>query len=123
MTNLVDHIEFEVIREPWNIYEIEKKGILRSRMIISRIATIDQNPSGNVNAAFKSTNSVDIIPFKEILGKPSNARYSPDELNNSIVEKDISFKIKNEDWNAYKLTNGKELRIKHTELKIKFLIP
>ncbi|MBM3896424.1 MAG: hypothetical protein FJ360_01595 [Thaumarchaeota archaeon] len=87
-------------------------------MIISRIASLNQQPSGNVNASFKSTNSVDIIPFKEICGKASNVRYSQGDLNNSIIEKDIPFKIKNEDWNAYKLSTGKELRIKQALVQV-----
>ena len=112
-----ENLEYDIVNEPWNIYELENKGKLRTRLIVTRIANVSSS-AGKTKLSFKSNNVVDITPLKNVLGTPSEHPYSPQELADSVTEKDISFKITNEDWNIYKLKDGKELRIKLVLVKV-----
>ncbi|MGI0056526.1 MAG: hypothetical protein ACREAK_04040 [Nitrosarchaeum sp.] len=117
MPEYVEFTNFEVEHEPWNEYEIENYGKLRAKLVISRISPIKDSVT-ETDLSFKSIRIVDFVPYKDKMGTPNVRPYSQEELAKSIVEDDVVFKITNEDWNIYKLPDGKMLRIKPTLVKV-----
>lgn len=86
-----EYVDFDVIEEDWNFYEVE-----------------DGNPIYGLN----TQKIFGVIPPKELMGPPSEGSYTPEEAVNSIVEEDLEFRVIKENWNEYKLKDGTKLNIK-----------
>jgi len=117
-----DYIDFETIKENWNLYDVEDGTIIKFKIVLLKIiptvapVQVQIPGQGQVNAqsiAFNTANLMTIISTKEAKGTPS----SPD-TEMKIERKDISFKILTEEWNEYKLEDGKILKMKPTIVQI-----
>lgn len=112
-------VPFETIKEDWSIYKLRDKSVVKVRYVLIKIlksAQVDVfgNPIFDLNYA----TVVGVIPDPSLLGSPSvSISVSPEILNKSIVEKDISFDPITEPWNEYQ-TEGKIIKTKLILTKI-----
>lgn len=107
-----EYIDFDVIKEDWNLYKIEDGTILKLKLVFIKVIREGVDSVGNPIYSINSQNVVGIIPPKELMGPPSNRSYTPQEIADSIVKEDLKFEVIREDWNEYKLKDGTTLYIK-----------
>jgi hypothetical protein len=111
-------IDFDVVREPWNKYEISDESVLKPKYVLTKIFKEkggEKRGETGVGYNIKGQNIVEIIYVpKELRGKPSKKAYSPEELKASVVAEDLSYRTLSEEWNEYALEDGSKLRIKLT---------
>ena len=100
------YADFKTIKEVWNEYKLEDGTIVKLRFILIKL--INQ-PNG---FGIGSTIIVGIFPSPDLIGLPSQAIYSPQELEKSIEKKDLQFEPVKEDWNVYELKDRSKLSIK-----------
>jgi hypothetical protein len=111
-----DYIDFEAIKESWNLYDLEDGTIIKFKIVLLKIIpTVGDNDHGK-GYAFNTANLVTVLATKELRGVPS-ASASPGAAL-KIEKKDIQFKVLTEEWNEYKLEDGKELKLKPTIVQI-----
>jgi len=108
-----DFIDFDIIKEPWNLYKLEDKSILKTKFVLINVLKEKGTPKGTLEFSFQSSNVLGVVPPPDLIGVPSRP-YSGEELESSIVAEDLKFDIIGEErWNEYKLKNGIELSVKH----------
>jgi len=109
-----DYLDFETIKENWNLYVLEDETIIKFKIVLLKIMpTLDQGQGQRQGFAFNTANLLTILSTKEARGIPS--------LPNTVMKiekKDIPFKILTEEWNEYKLEDGKVLKLKPTIVQI-----
>jgi hypothetical protein len=111
-----DYLDFETIKENWNLYVLEDETIIKFKIVLLKIIPTVAPVQVQVQAqsiAFNTANLMTILSTKEAKGTPS----SPD-TEMKIEKKDIPFKILTEEWNEYKLEDGKILKMKPTIVQI-----
>lgn len=118
MSAEVTELDFDVLREPWNVYQLEEGPILRIKYVLTRVVR-RWEAGGRVGYAFKGQNVVVFshIP-PELKGEPTHAIYSPMELQASIVNDDIRYSTIAEEWNEYITEDGASIRVKLTVVKV-----
>jgi len=102
----IEVLDFEVIEEHWNEYELEDNTKLRGRVIVTRVARPLHGPPGLYDLSFNTTFTSTTSP--SFRGKPSPP-LGPEEL--LVKEEDISSGIKIpvkilssiEPWNYYRI--------------------
>ncbi len=114
----VKEMDFEVLREPWNVYQLEEGPILKIKYVLTRVIKRRED-GGRFGYAFKGQNVVAFshIP-PELRGEPTRAIYSPMELQASIVNEDVRYTTIAEEWNEYLAEDGTKIRVKLTVVKV-----
>jgi len=114
----VKEMDFEVLREPWNVYQLEEGPILKIKYVLTRVIKRRED-EGRFGYAFKGQNVVAFshIP-PELRGEPTRAIYSPMELQASIVNEDVRYTTIAEEWNEYLAEDGTKIRVKLTVVKV-----
>ncbi len=100
------YADFKTMKEDWNEYKLEDGTTIKIKTILIKL--INQPNGFGIN----STNAIGVFVPSDIVGTPSKTIYSPQELEQSIVKKDLKFDIVKEDWNVYQLKDGSKLSIK-----------
>lgn len=108
-----EEMEFEIIDESWNRYELDKGVTIKGRVILGKLMR-DPNDPKKV--------SFDITPPKWAVYSPVHLRGNPttELLNDQSKQKDfpkhkVKININHEPWNVYRiLRTGQELKIKLT---------
>jgi hypothetical protein len=108
-------LDFDVVREPWNKYELADGAILKTKVVVTRI--IKKTSENNPEYGF------DLKDFKIILtdeiGEPSpNKQYNQQEIQNAIIKDDIHYTTISEEWNEYVADDGSRLRLKTTVTRV-----
>ena len=120
MTSAVrrNELRFDVIREPWNEYELPDGSILRVKHVLLRIFRIEE-PEGRISWETDVRSNVVLSHVPEgSKGPPSSVTYSHEQLRSQIVEHDVDYKTLSEEWNEYVLEDGTKIRIKFTVTRI-----
>jgi len=109
---------FEVIREPWNIYELPDGTLLKVKHVLKRVFK-RRDPEGKISweTDVQAIITLSHVPEKS-KGPPSTTGYSHEQLLSQIVERDITYKTLSEEWNEYILEDGTKLRMKFTVARI-----
>jgi hypothetical protein len=111
-----ENLDFEVLNEGWNEYEIENGDKIKVKFVMVKI--IRQPIPGGFNYAFNHHMVVGV--FSPTIREPG-IPFSPDELVKSIIKTDMKYKPINEIWNKYLIKKDKtivEARIVITDLAI-----
>nr|MDO8079284.1 hypothetical protein [Candidatus Freyarchaeota archaeon] len=118
MSAEVTEMDFDVLREPWNVYQLGEGPILRTKYVLTRVVR-RKEAGGQFGYAFKGQNVVSFshIPHN-LRGEPSQAMYSPMELQASLVNEDVRYSTLSEEWNEYVTEDGTNIRVKLTVVKI-----
>ncbi|WXG39480.1 MAG: hypothetical protein WED07_01375 [Candidatus Freyarchaeum deiterrae] len=114
MSFAANDLDFDVLREPWNIYQLEEGPILRVKYVLTRFVR-QKDAGGLVGYAFKGQNVVSLSHFpEELRGSPSPRVYSSEELQASIVNESVRYSTLVEEWNEYVAEDGANIRLKIT---------
>jgi len=121
-------VNFEVVREGWNVYKLEDGSLLKTKLVfidvmaekdfrekIERAKTEKGVKSG---IWFSSSNVVGVEAPLGLRGEPSTRTFSQDELRASVVKNDIDFEVIKETWNVYRLDKGIEVKARSSPINI-----
>jgi len=97
------YIDFDIINENWNVYELEDKTIIKQKHIISLIfGTGEIDEKGKEKIGFAANDIIVVFSPKEIRGPPDK-NYSIPELEKYIIVPNVKFSlIKDAEMNQYK---------------------
>lgn len=108
-------VDFELISEKWSEYEVKDKlpVKLRARLVLNKILVSDTKDESGFPAYVPGTSNPIFVTFapKEIRGEPTNPPPTPAQIRDA-QKIDLSFTVKEEPWNEYKLVDGTIIRIR-----------
>jgi hypothetical protein len=96
-------INFDAVKEDWNIYKLEDGTVLKIKIVLVRIIQEGIDQIGNPMAGTLMNNVIVAIP-------PENLR----NLKEIAPKFDLKFEIIKESWNEYSVEDGFILKIKPT---------
>jgi hypothetical protein len=110
-------LDFEIVdvisgQEDWSIYRLMDGTIFKIRLALVKALRQDNfDSSGNPNYVLNTQTILGAVPAKNSWGKPS-LPYTQEELQSSIVHKDLKFETLQEPWNQYLLDDGTKVQIR-----------
>jgi hypothetical protein len=116
-------LDFEVIREIWNKYELADNSILKVKIVLTSVrkGEVQQQQEATKPSA-QSKYPFDFQVITVFLtgehGQPDTKIYSPQELKASIIRDDISFRTVEQDWNEYLTDNNIRIKIQPLIMKV-----
>lgn len=114
MSNPIVELDFDVVREPWNRYEFSEGPILKTKVILKSVSRKTE-ADGKIGYGldFQHITAVGHVPI-DLQGPPTDKKYSPQELQSSIVNDDVRYSTLREEWNEYVAEDGCKIRLKIT---------
>lgn len=124
-------VDFDVIREDWNKYKLEDGTIIKTKFVLINVmvektlkeliseakAKKKKGSKQLMGIAIQSKNVVGVEAPKKLKGAPSS-QYTPQELQASIIHKDVDFEVIKERRNEYKLKNGMIIKVRASPFAI-----
>lgn len=110
-------IDFEVIKEPWLVYQLKDNTKLKTRYILTRLFKKIQEKKAVYNFDGQTITVVLISP--ELKGPTDNRKYSNQELQQSIIQQEVKYDVISEEWNEYYADDGTKIRMKATVTDVK----
>jgi hypothetical protein len=121
MSTGTPELEFEVEKEVWNKYELSDDSILKTRVVLLKLI---QQPNKNNLTEIQVSGETQIIntisPTKNyrLYGTPFTGNYSLEDLAQAKKVEVNSTQLY-EDWNVYRLNDGRKLKTKLVVSSIK----
>lgn len=110
-------LDFDVVSEPWNKYEITNDGtILKTKYIMKSVFRIMRDDKAQYTGDGQPL-SVIVVP-ENLRKEPDTKTYSPEELKKSIIKDDMRYRTLAEEWNEYQIDDGANVRVKTTVTRI-----
>lgn len=107
-------LHFDVIKEPWNVYELEDSATLRVKVVLKNLIKEAEN-----SYSFGTSNVIAVIPDPKSIGLPSPPLKSGENLESSIEADDLEILNKTELWNIYEvLSENLTLHIKGVAVSV-----
>ncbi|MDK2939879.1 MAG: hypothetical protein PWQ51_2044 [Methanolobus sp.] len=95
-------IDYQVIKELWNLYELEDGSKLKLKLVLINVIDEDSvDGKGTKGFSLQTDTVVGAVPSDDVMDSPSI-----EEMD------DIQYKEIETDWNEYRLENGVKLYIK-----------
>lgn len=116
----LDNLEFNVIKETWNEYDLKDGSKIRGRMFITRIAEDKNAPrptnlkpgEKSANYQFQFQKHFEIFAPKELLSSPTVPLPPPKDVSPDMQE-EIEPLTYSEPWNVYEIIkNGTIIKAK-----------
>lgn len=104
-------LDFKVVKEYWDSYELNDGTILKSRVILTGVKKSVSSPSKEYEFDFQSIQS--FIFSDKSRGPPHNKMFTKEELESSY-KKEISFSTLSEKWNEYLINDDTKVKLKST---------
>lgn len=109
-------LDFDVVREPWNKYELADGAVVKVKLVVVRIKK-NVSPDGKSGDYGFKVQSIAVAMSPEH-GPPDTRAYSPEELAQAVTKEDIRYTTASEEWNEYVTDDGARLRIKNTLVRV-----
>ena len=110
-------IDFDVVKEPWNKYELTDGTVVKTKVVLTKLGkTILEGNKANFQIDVQVV-SVILVPT-ELRGTPDTHVYSPQELQASIEKAEMRYTTLAEEWNEYVVDDGTRIRVKSTVTRI-----
>lgn len=106
--------EFRIIREDWNVLELEDKAILRIRPVILFLV---QSETGGDNQGLKVRWNTQIAVWGPEKGDPSEGPIPVEKIRENIVEENLQFRFLQEGQSEYTFEDGNRLFLKVTPVR------
>jgi hypothetical protein len=108
-------LDFDVMKELWNKYELADHSILKVRVmllsVIKRQQEQQSQDSKPTPAPYDLQFQQSFIVLTNERGKPDTKKYKPEELKASIIKSDIRFDTITQDWNEYVVDDGTRIKL------------
>ena len=102
-------IEFEILKEPWNRYQLHDNSVLKTRIILKSVRRITQK---NETQYLVDTQSLTVVHADPALrGIPNPNQISNDEILKNIEVEGVNYDSLVQDSNEYRLDDGTKIKI------------
>ena len=102
-------IDFEIIKEPWNKYQISDNSILKTRTILKKI---DRVMEGDKISFTMDAQTLTVIYADPTLkGTPNPKPVTNEEMMKSIDKPDMRYDTSSQEFNEYLLDDGTKIKI------------
>lgn len=102
-------IDFEIIKEPWNKYQIQDNSVLRTRTILKKIERVIDGEKISFQMDAQTITVVD--PDPSLKGTPSKKPITKEEMQKSIEKDDMRYDTIAQEFNEYQLDDGTNIKI------------
>ena len=102
-------IDFEIIKEPWNKYQISDNSVLRTRLILKKVERVTDGDKLSFTIDAQTLNVIDADP--SLRGEPMNKQYSKEETIKSVDKEDMRYDTLSQEFNEYHLDDGTKIKI------------
>lgn len=106
--------DFETEREIWNRYELIEEAQIKAKAVLVKVVERKDLKNPRVNQiGIESKNLVTVLPSKyyRLQSSPNPRLPSPRQIADA-ERIDVSFDQLSEDWNIYRLEDGRKLKLK-----------
>lgn len=102
-------IDFEIIKEPWNMYQISDNSILKTRTILKKIERVmdGEKMSYTIDAQTLTV----VYADSALKGTPSNKPITKEDLQKSMDKPDMRYDTLSQEFNEYHLNDGTKIKI------------
>lgn len=109
-------IDFEIIKEPWNKYQISDNSVLKTRTILKKVERVTEGDkiSFTVDAQTLTVLHAD----SALKGAPTNRPITKQEIQTSIDKEDMRYDTLSQEFNEYSLDDGTKIKIYTNVTKI-----
>ena len=112
----VRSINFEIIKEPWNRYQIQDNSILRTRTILKKVERVIEGEKVSFTIDAQTLTVIDADPA--LKGTPNNKPITKEEIAKSIEKDDMRYDKMSQEFNHYQLDDGTKIKIYTNVTKI-----
>lgn len=102
-------IEFEILKEPWNKYEIQDGSTLKIRTILKKVERIKNENQVKFNIDVHTLTVIHANP--KLKGNPNKRSISPAEIQKTIEKRDMRYNTLAQEFNEYQLDDGVKIKI------------
>ena len=102
-------MDFEIIKEPWNKYQLGDNSILKTRTILKRIDRIMEGSS--ISFTLDAQTLTVIYADPALRGTPASQKITDDDILKSIEKPDMGYDIIGQEFNEYHLDDGTKIKI------------
>ena len=102
-------IEFEILKEPWNKYQLRDNSVLKTRTILKSVRRITQKNETQYQVDAHSLTVVHADPA--LRGSPNPNQISNDEILKNIEMEDMHYDSLAQESNEYQLDDGTKIKI------------
>ncbi len=116
-----DFQDFEIEGEGWSIYRVEDGTVIKLRIFLSAVSKARPDPNNPDNIGYElSLSPVNTVamPAPKNRGNPTPGKFTPKQLQESIVKEDMEFTTIQEPWNVYCFKDRAKLSIRIQAVKI-----
>jgi len=110
-----EYEDFEIEKEGWNIYRLSDGTLLKLRQVL---LTLKTDPSTQSVMPNFSNLLMAVMPAPGLKGQPSSEQYTPGELSNSVVEKNMKCETVQETANEYRTKGGLKLILRTSSVTV-----
>lgn len=104
-------LDFKVIKEFWDVYQLVDDTVLKNRIILTGVKKLNNNNNNKANEYEFDFQSIQSFIFsKKSKGNPHTKQYTKQEIESSY-KIEIPFNTISEKWNQYTI-NDKDTRLK-----------
>ena len=102
-------IDFDIVKEPWNKYEIQDGSVLKIRTILMKVERILENKQFKFNM---ETQTLTVIHAgSDLKGKPNPKPVSNLEIQQAIEKPNMRYNTIAQEFNEYALDDGTMIKI------------
>ncbi|MCH7649440.1 MAG: hypothetical protein IIA83_12655 [Thaumarchaeota archaeon] len=112
-TNIGKSIDFDVVREPWQKYELNDNTIIKTKFVLTKLfkkIKEDNKPAYTIDGQ----NITVVLAPQEVKGQPDSKKYTPQEYQKSIIQEDVKYNTISDEWYEYIVDDGTRIRMKAT---------
>ncbi|MDH3617711.1 MAG: hypothetical protein OES14_07385 [Nitrosopumilus sp.] len=102
-------IDFEIIKEPWNKYQLVDNSILKTRAVLKKVERVTEGDKTSYKMDVQ--NLTVIYADSDLKGTPNPQRISKEEMAKSIDKPDMRYDTLSQEFNEYLLDDGTKLKI------------
>ncbi len=105
----IKSIDFEVVKEPWNKYQIQDNTILKTRTILKKVQRLTDGDKVSFN--IDSQTLTVIYADSSLKGEANPNPVSKQELEKTIDRPDMRYDTLDQDFNEYSLDDGTKMKV------------
>ena len=102
-------LDFEIIKEPWNKYQLVDNSKLKTRAILKKVERVTKSDKMSFNMDIQNLTVIYANP--ELKGVPNPKPISKEKLIKSIDKSDMRYDTLAQEFNEYLLDDGTKVKI------------
>lgn len=102
-------IDFEIIKEPWNKYQISDNSTLKTRTILTKVERKMDNEKPSFQVDAQTITVINVDPL--LKGPPNTKVHSAEDIRRTIEKEDMRYDTLSQEFNEYILDDGTKIKI------------